>query len=114
MRAKVGIPETLENQPITYTYYGQDLQIGHSIRILRKYIKINILIYRPDWTIYYINTEYYPGQKLVKMTNARFNCLDPTVQDTTSLESPVWVAEQVQEYYKKHIDSNQLLLEISA
>mgnify|MGYP003343081466 CR=1 FL=1 len=114
MRAKIGIPPTLENQPITPTFFGSDRQEGHSICNLRSYIKINIVLCSNDIG-YLIGTRYIPAQKQVEVVSSKLQSFDNTsyqsIRGTFHLNEPECIIKLVEDYYKKHIvkNTNQLL-----
>lgn len=85
------------------TFYNQKLIKAHQIRTLRNYTKVIIYIRRSGWTCEQFITEYYPATRKVIIRDYKFQLLDKTVQDTSSLTWRVFREEQVETYYKDYL-----------
>jgi len=116
MRAKIGISPTLENQPITSTFFGSDCQEGHSICNLRNYTKINIIICFSHIG-YLIGTRYFSANNQVEIISSKLQSFDnfnyQPIRDTSHLHEPECIIKIVKDYYKKHISHNNLLIVFS-
>jgi len=88
--------------PFKRTYTTEEAFTEHFVRSLRNYYKINIHFYQRDWTEETIFTEFYPSENRVVIREYNFQLLSDDVKDTSSLKSPVWMIERVEEYYKRH------------
>lgn len=84
-------------------FFNQKLMKAHKIRTLRNYTKVIIYIRRSGWTCEQFITEYYPAKRKVIIRDYKFQLLDKTVQDISSLTWRGFREEQVETYYKDYL-----------